>query len=477
MRRLYQVAFLVFLSLPFALPIRAQSDSAPGVDAKQQAASLFEQGQTAQEKGNLNTAIRLYTRAVSADPSLYQAYYQRAVALLGLEQTDDAQADLRKTIQIEPAFARAHRALGMLLLDRGITQEARTELARAVELDPKLKGVRVYYASSLIKSGNPAEAIEQLHAAIDLGEADAITYALLGLAEERAGKRIEAMGDYTRAIQMNPNQVTAREGRARLYELNGDHSKAIEDYTEAYKTAPSLDTAFKLAGLYLGSGQSQAAIGIYRDLVRERPDDLNLRLDLLRIMADNGQADEARRQVAALVQAQPRNPRLLMLTGDILAKDDPAAAAGYYRTVCEVDSANKEAQVRLAAALVRSRQFDESLPVLQKALDLDPENFQAHSNLATALFELKQYAQAAQQFLWLVNRKPGLAVAYYFLAISVDKLSDCADALRAYQEFVKLADPVANKTEIEDANIRIGLLEKLVKRGTCKPVVKGSKKQ
>src|SRR5215467_10902851 len=156
MCRLFQAALVASLIISLHSSTLAQSEASPGVDSKQQAASLFEQGQNAQEKGNLNTATRLYTRAVSADPSLYQAYYQRAVALLGLEQTDDAQADLRKSIQIEPGFARAHRALGLLLLDKGITEEARTELARAVELDPKLKGARVYYASALIKIGNPA---------------------------------------------------------------------------------------------------------------------------------------------------------------------------------------------------------------------------------------------------------------------------------------------------------------------------------
>ena len=477
MCRLFQAALVASLIISLHSSTLAQSEASPGVDSKQQAATLFEQGQNAQEKGNLNTAIRLYTRAVSADPSLYQAYYQRAVALMGLEQTDDAQADLKKTIQIEPGFARAHRVLGLLLLDRGFTEDARRELARAVELDPKLKGVRVFYASSLIKSGDPTAAIDQLRQAIEQGEADAIAYALLGLAEERAGKKSEAMTDYSHAIQMNPKQVTAREGRARLNEQNGELPKAIEDYTEAYKAAPSLDTAVSLARLYLAAGQPQPAIGIYRDLIRERPDDMNLRVDLLRLMADNGQGDEARRQVAALVHAQPKNVRLLLLAGDILNKDDPATAVGYYRTACDVDPANNDARVRLGAALVRSKQFDDSLPVLQKALELDSENFQAHSNLATALFELKQYGPAAQQFIWLVNRKPGLAVAYYFLAISVDKLSDCPDALRAYKEFVKLADPVANKTEVEDARIRIDLLEKLVKHGTCKPVVKGSKKQ
>jgi hypothetical protein len=77
--------------------------------------------------------------------------------------------------------------------------------------------------------------------------------------------------------------------------------------------------------------------------------------------------------------------------------------------------------------------------------------------------------------MWIVEKKPSLAVAYYFLAISLDRLGECPGALKAYHEFVRQADPVSSKKEIDDATIRVSLLQKLVKNGKCKSVIKGKK--
>src|SRR5215470_15447393 len=98
---------------------RASSDG-----SKLSAAAAFEEGQNAQQRGDLNSAIRFYTSAIAADASLYQAYYQRGTALLSQGRESDALADLRKVIELEPKFARAHRTLGQIFLDRGKIEEA-----------------------------------------------------------------------------------------------------------------------------------------------------------------------------------------------------------------------------------------------------------------------------------------------------------------------------------------------------------------
>jgi len=41
---------------------------------------LFEQGQTAQERGDFQTAIRLYGEVITLFPHFYQVYYQRGSA-------------------------------------------------------------------------------------------------------------------------------------------------------------------------------------------------------------------------------------------------------------------------------------------------------------------------------------------------------------------------------------------------------------
>src|SRR6185503_9386197 len=202
------VASIILLLLPWR-SISAQSTRA--TPDKQSAAAAFEEGQNAQQRGDLNNAVKFYTNAISADTSLFQAYYQRATAFLGLGRQDEAQADLKKVTELEPGFARAYRGLGQLHLDKGQVEEAKRALARAIELDPKLTGVRIYYASACLRTGDPQRAIEHLRFAIEHQEEVTLAYALLGVAEERLGKTTEAFADYTKALELDAGNGTAHE--------------------------------------------------------------------------------------------------------------------------------------------------------------------------------------------------------------------------------------------------------------------------
>ena len=443
----------------------------PGQSEK--AATFYEQGQAAQQRGDNQSAVLLYSKAIDADPSLFQPYYQRATAFIALDRGSQAEADLRKAIDLNPGFAKSHRALGQLMLDQGKTEDAKREFARALEIDQELSGVRLYYASALLKSGDPAAAMEHLHIAIQQGETKPLTYALLGLAEERTGKTAEALDNYSRAIQMNPDEPIAREGRARLMEAKGDLSRAIEDYSMLYGAHPSRELALKLADVHTRAGQPQAAINIYREQLRLKPEDFAIRAEMIRLMSDSGQKEEAGRDLEALIRAQPNSAKLLVFIGDFYANDKPDLAAGYYRRAVEIEPRNNGARVSYGASLVRSRQFENAIPILAEALSSDADFYQAHASLGTALFELKRYQQAAAEFVWIVRAKPGLATAYFFLAISLDRIADCEQALRAYREFLKKADAAVNAKEIDDAKIRVSLLEKLAKEGRCKPLSKG----
>jgi tetratricopeptide (TPR) repeat protein len=435
---------------------------------------LFEDGQTAQQRGDNAAAVRHYTNALAADPSLYQAHYQRAIAYVALKKQPEAEADLRRVIQLAPDFPRGHRALGQLLLDRGSRDEAKRELARAIELDSKLTGVRIYYASALIKDGDYVRAANELRTAIQHGESDGLANALLGVAEERQGHSEEAFAAYSRAIELNPAEATAREGRGRLFAGRGDLARAIEDYSAAYRAQPSPESARILAELHSRAGQPQAAMLLYRQLATERPEDISLRVEIVRLLVTLGNLEEAAREVEVLLGSNPNSTELLIVAGDIHSKDRPDQAAGYYRRALALKPSNNVVRVQLAASLVRSRQFAQAIPIISDALTREPDNYQAHANLATALFELKQFPRAAAEFVWLVRTRPDVTVAYYFLAISFDRMGECEQALVAYETFLRKADPVTNKRESDDATIRVGLLRRLAKEGKCKSPAKAA---
>ena len=468
------LASIILLFLPWR-GISGQSTRATSDGGKHSAAAAFEEGQNAQQRGDLNTAVRFYTTAISADASLFQAYYQRATALLGLGRESEAQADLRKVTELQPDFARAHRGLGQMYLDRGQTEDAKRSLARAIELDPKLTGVRIYYASALLRSGEPQRAIEHLRFAIEQREEVTLAYALVGVAEERLGKTAEAFADYSRAIELDPNNATAHEGRARLFEARGEIDKAIEDYSTAYRQQPSRELAVKLAELHTRAGQAQAAIQLYRRLLLEKPDDLSVRIEMACLMGENGQGEEGEKEIARVIAAKPKDAKLLTRAGDFFFKQKPAQAAEYYKRAIDADPKDDRARVQLGASLVRSMQIEAAMPVLLDVLSRDPDNYAAHASLATALFKQKRYPEAAREFIWIIRVRPEVPASYYFLAISFDHLGDCEQASRAYQDFVRRADPAAYRSEIEEANARLGQLQRLIKERKCTPAAKKGK--
>ncbi|HVG20919.1 MAG TPA: tetratricopeptide repeat protein, partial [Blastocatellia bacterium] len=255
-------------------------------------------------------------------------------------------------------------------------------------------------------------------------------------------------------------------------ESRGQLAKAIQDYSIAYRAHPSQEVGVKLANLHARAGQPQAAIQAYRALIQEKPNDLLLRAEFARLLGENGQTEDAMKEMSALVTMNPRDTKLLVAAGDIFFKDKPDVAADYYRKAVESDQTNNHARVQLGASLVRSMKYEAALPVLADAISREANNYAAHANLATALFKLQRYPDAAREFVWVIEARPEVPASYFFLAISLDRLGDCQQALRAYQEFVRRADPAASKNEVEEANIRLGLLQKLVKEGKCKSAVK-----
>ena len=105
---------------------------------------------------------------------------------------------------------------------------------------------------------------------------------------------------------------------------------------------------------------------------------------------------------------------------------------------------------------------------MRKIVEIVPENWTAHANLATALFQLKRYPEAKTEFEWLTAKQPKSPAAYYFLAIAHDQLGEYLDAMANYQQYLRLADPVQNKVDIDKINLRIPSLQRDIKAGKGK---------
>ncbi|NLD39035.1 MAG: tetratricopeptide repeat protein [Desulfatiglans sp.] len=64
------------------------------------------------------------------------------------------------------------------------------------------------------------------------------------------------MNDYTKAIEINPDDVTAYNNRGLAYANMGEHEQAIKDYNVAIKRAPEKISAYINRGNAYYSRQS-----------------------------------------------------------------------------------------------------------------------------------------------------------------------------------------------------------------------------
>ncbi len=86
--------------------------------------------------GKYGEALGLCERAIQEDPACKEAWYNKAVALVGLHRTTEAEEALREAVRIAPHFWQAWHNLAVCLKEQGKDEEAKQIMAKADSFRP-----------------------------------------------------------------------------------------------------------------------------------------------------------------------------------------------------------------------------------------------------------------------------------------------------------------------------------------------------
>jgi tetratricopeptide (TPR) repeat protein len=458
-RRVWEVsalAVLVLLVASFVESARAQAE------ADDDPAAIFNQAQDLHAKGDLAGAIRLYDRALKAESNFPEAEYQRAAAELALGHPDSAEKGFRKALELRPDWPLPLTSLGSLLLDSGRLTEAEAILTKAVDLEPNNSSALIALTEMRIGGAAKSPALEDLLTKITslTGRANATAqlWSARAALENALNRRSAAKLSLGRALSVDPKNRSALFLHGEISTAEGDFATAIETAAILESLPGSTDKARLLkAKAYAAEGKLAEALAALDSLSKPNSASSDLRAKIN--TARSTSAPELEKQL----ETSPRDSAILGRLCTMYRRDNPAKALDYCRRASEVEPANVAHAVGFAAALVQAKQYDSAIGILRKIIELAPENFTAHANLATALFFSKQYAPATLEFRWLIAKQPNTAGAYFFLAVIQDETGLFADALTNYQQYLRLADPEANRVDIERVNLRLPVVQKLAK--------------
>jgi len=105
--------------------------------AEKEYEKLYKQGVAANKKGDLDEAIRCYSRAISLKSDSYALYFVRGRAYRQKDQYDKAVSDFTRAIALKPGYAEAYNHRGVTYIGKGDKQKALADFRKACELGSK----------------------------------------------------------------------------------------------------------------------------------------------------------------------------------------------------------------------------------------------------------------------------------------------------------------------------------------------------
>lgn len=415
----YALLLSVALICTVTLRATAQTEAAADIDP----VKIFEQGQDAHQRGDLEAALKFYDAALLAQPGFPEAEYQRGTALVSLKRRAEAEKAFRQAIELRRDWSLPYVALGNLLLHSrqgdltvGLTtpEEAEGErlLTRSIELDPENFDALVTLSDLRSRRGNMPGALALLRRATANPKAGAPLWMTRAEVEREMKEIKAALASAEQALKLDPRDASARTFRAELLIDSGDMPQALTEMRAAAEE------------LLKVSAQPDARAAA----IRQRLANLYARL-----------GEESR-----LANAQ--------------------MSLDHFRRAAELAPANADYATGYAAALVQARRFQEAVEILRRVIVAAPETYAAHANLAAALDELKRYPEALVEYRWLRAKRPDIAVTDFFIARAYDMLEQYPEALVAYEAFLARADKAQNGLEIERVNLRLPSLRRQAQR-------------
>lgn len=298
----------------------------------------------------------------------------------------------------------------------------------------------------------------------------------LGQVATREGKLDEAITDFNKAIEINPEKFEYHYGLAAAFRTKEEYAKAIATMNNAESLATAPQTQYYLyleRGIsYLSIRQWDRAAADLEEAVKLQPEDkmVNQRLGMALFRMDDFK--RAAEHLQKAVAADPKDgvsQLYLARTSINLAQreQDAARKKGYYADgVKAAMAANTlspgfDAQNTLAKAYLGSGQYEQAARSFQKVVQAKPKYCVARTNLGQAYVGMKAFGQAVTALEKAVDCDPKSTISLNTLAFAYVKENKKDLALSSYETSFKLkADPsvainmekVAKNIEIDQEN-------------------------
>lgn len=286
----------------------------------------------------------------------------------------------------------------------------------ALDADPDSKFLNSGLAELYLRTGRIRDAVETAEATLKSDPDNLEAHKLLGRVYLQSLGNMQSSGpsqqvlqlaitQYSKIVQLQPNDIQSRLLLGQLYSLGHDTAKATEQFRAAQKIDPnSEDVVLNLARLYADSGQTTRAISV---LTSVPEDDRTAKMDYA-LGVSYDRLKDHKNAITAYSGALEQDPGNLDaergLAQALLDDHQLDAALKHFQSISESDPQDAQSYLRISEIQRRQGHYNQALATLRKAKSLASDSLEISFNEALIDDSMGHYDEATQILESLVSQ-------------------------------------------------------------------------
>mgnify|MGYP003693645011 CR=1 FL=1 len=201
--------------------------------------------------GRVPEAQAAYREALKLNPE-FEAAKTELAALSGQKPDETKQIEqMQAALQKDPKNIPLRETLAKALLRKNQVKEAQAELRKLLDLNPAHAEGNYLMAQIAFQQGNPDEAANHLRATLRANPSHIGAHTLLGRYLEQKGQPAQAQAEYEAALRVNPNLADVKLQLGLLYVRSGRLPEAVRLAHELEQSDPKSAAPHLLRGIAL----------------------------------------------------------------------------------------------------------------------------------------------------------------------------------------------------------------------------------
>ena len=345
-----------------------------------------------------------------------------------------------QTAALDPKNAGVRTRLGQVRFAEGDTEAAIRDLEAASALDPNVSSADLALLANLLRQKQFDEALAAVGRLEKKQPNNPLVYNLKGIVYLSKRDLVNARASFERALQIQSDYLPAIGNLAQLDRLDQKPDMARKRYETVLEKEPKNEQALLgYAGLVQSlGGESSEIESLLKKAVSVNAQSISARVALVAFYMQKGDLKQAQFAAQEANAALPNEPRTLEMLGQVqLAAGDTPLAVGTFNKLVAARPGSVEPLLRLAGALVVSKDYDRAVERLRQALAINPELLEAHRDIVGIYAMTGRLDEALQEVKTVQRRQPGDARGYQLegeLWGSQHKWSEAESAFRAAQK-------------------------------------------